>query len=75
MLLQLAIGVIVAHGGIVGVMYLAHRSLMYMTDIARADAAPPFGSLCSAPAEWVRPSYVRPFLMGIPHVIGTMGWR
>jgi len=28
MFLQLAIGVIVAYGGIVGVMYLAQRSLM-----------------------------------------------
>jgi hypothetical protein len=31
MLLQFAIGVIVAYGGIVGVMYLAQRSLMYLT--------------------------------------------
>jgi fermentation-respiration switch protein FrsA (DUF1100 family) len=37
MLLQLAIGVIVAYGGIVGVMYLAQRSLMYVPDIARAS--------------------------------------
>jgi fermentation-respiration switch protein FrsA (DUF1100 family) len=37
MFLQLAIGVIVAYGGIVGVMYLAQRSLMYMPDIARVS--------------------------------------
>ena len=37
MLLQLAIGGIVAYGGIVGVMYLAQRSLMYVPDIARAS--------------------------------------
>ena len=35
MLLQLAAGVIVAYGGIVGVMYLAQRSLMYVPDFAR----------------------------------------
>ena len=35
MLLQLAVGVIVAYGGIVGVMYLAQRSLMYVPDLAR----------------------------------------
>ena len=34
-LLQLAVGVIVAYGGIVGVMYLAQRSLMYVPDVAR----------------------------------------
>lgn len=37
MLLQLGIGVIVAYGGIVGVMYLAQRSLMYMPDNARVS--------------------------------------
>ena len=35
MLLQLAVGVIVAYGGIVGVMYLAQRSLMYVPDLSR----------------------------------------
>ena len=37
MFLQLAIGVIVAYGGIVGVMYLAQRSLMYVPDIAHVS--------------------------------------
>lgn len=37
MLFQLGIGVIVAYGGIVGVMYLAQRSLMYLPDIARVS--------------------------------------
>jgi hypothetical protein len=39
MLLQLAVGVIVAYGGIVGVMYLAQRSLMYVPDLARVSPA------------------------------------
>ena len=39
MLLQLAVGVIVAYGGIVGVMYLAQRSLMYLPDLARVSPA------------------------------------
>lgn len=37
MLLQLAIGVIVAYGGIVGVMYLTQRSLTYVPDLARVS--------------------------------------
>ncbi|MGA8292927.1 MAG: alpha/beta fold hydrolase [Rhodoplanes sp.] len=37
MLLQLFIGVIVAYGGIVGVMYLAQRSLMYVPDLSRVS--------------------------------------
>ena len=37
MLFQLGIGVIVAYGVIVGVMYLAQRSLMYVPDIARVS--------------------------------------
>ena len=36
-LLQLAVGVIVAYGGIVGVMYLTQRSLMYVPDTARVS--------------------------------------
>jgi pimeloyl-ACP methyl ester carboxylesterase len=36
-LLQLAVGVIVAYGGIVGVMYLTQRSLMYVPDSARVS--------------------------------------
>jgi hypothetical protein len=36
-LLQLAVGVIVAYGGIVGVIYLTQRSLMYGPDIARVS--------------------------------------
>ena len=39
MLLQLAVGLIVAYGGIVGVMYLTQRSLMYVTDIAHVSPA------------------------------------
>ena len=39
MLLQLAIGLIVAYGGIVGTMYLAQRSLMYLPDLARVSPA------------------------------------
>ena len=39
MLLQLAIGLIIAYGGIVGVMYFAQRSLMYLPDIARVSPA------------------------------------
>ena len=39
MLLQLAVGVIVAYGGIVGVMSLAQRSLMYVPDLARVSPA------------------------------------
>ena len=39
MFLQLAIGVIVAYGGIVGMMYLAQRSLMYVPDLARVSPA------------------------------------
>ena len=39
MLLQLAVGVIVAYGGIVGVMYLTQRSLMYLPDLARVSPA------------------------------------
>ena len=37
MLLQLIVGVIVAYGGIVGVMYLTQRSLMYVPDLARVS--------------------------------------
>ena len=44
MLLQVAIGVVVAYGGIVGVMYLAQRSLMYVPDVARAS--PPLRPAC-----------------------------
>jgi uncharacterized protein len=39
MLLQLVVGVIVAYGGIVGVMYFAQRSLMYLPDIAHVSPA------------------------------------
>ena len=39
MLLQLAVGLIVAYGGIVGMMYLAQRSLMYLPDLARVSPA------------------------------------
>ena len=39
MLLQFAIGAIVAYGAVVGVMYFAQRSLMYMPDIARVSPA------------------------------------
>jgi hypothetical protein len=39
MLLQLAVGLIIAYGGIVGVMYFAQRSLMYLPDIARVSPA------------------------------------
>ena len=37
MLLQLAVGVIVAYGGIVGVMYLTQRSLMHSRTISPAS--------------------------------------
>jgi fermentation-respiration switch protein FrsA (DUF1100 family) len=37
MLLQFAVGVMVAYGGIVGVIYLAQRSLMYVPDLARVS--------------------------------------
>ena len=37
MLLQLAVGVIAAYSGIVGVMYLAQRSLMYVPDLAHVS--------------------------------------
>jgi fermentation-respiration switch protein FrsA (DUF1100 family) len=39
MLLQFAVGVIVGYGGIVGAMYFAQRSLMYLPDNARVAPA------------------------------------
>ena len=39
MLLQLAVGVIVAYGGIVGALYLTQRSLMYLPGLARVSPA------------------------------------
>jgi uncharacterized protein len=38
-LLQLAVGVIVAYGGIVGALYLTQRSLMYLPGLARVSPA------------------------------------
>ena len=56
MLLRLAVGVIVAYGGIVGVMYLAQRSLMYVPDLARGDRHDPFlASLAAQEHLWSRP--------------------
>ena len=40
MLLQLAVGVIMAYGGIVGLLYFTQRSLMYLPDIARVSPIP-----------------------------------
>ena len=39
MLLQLAVGVIVAYGGIVGALYLTQRSLLYLPGLARVSPA------------------------------------
>jgi uncharacterized protein len=39
MLLKLAVGVIVAYGGIVGALYLTQRSLLYLPGLARVSPA------------------------------------
>jgi hypothetical protein len=56
MLLQIAIAVIVAYGGIVGVMYLAQRSLMYVPDIARAS---PIAAGLPQAEEWQASAWTR----------------